>query len=203
MRLLLELGADLDTPPTGMERYDGLVSNAVSYEWCWGSGSSSGRGIEAIRLLLEYGASPESRTTCLAPLGLAAREGRLDIMELLLEAGAEADDIVIDFPYSSANLVQLAAGWTPGETGLEMMKLLLDYGVEVEREIGEDLEHPLMVAIREENIKVVKLLLKKSVNAEEVKDLIATEEDDDEDGYDDRLWVSRKMMKWLKKKGII
>jgi ankyrin repeat protein len=203
MRFLLELGADLDAVPTGIERYDGLISTAVNYEWCWGAAPNSDRGMEAIRLLLEYGASPESRTTSLAPLGLAAREGRLDIMELLLDAGAETDDVEIDFPYSSANLVQLAAGWTAGETGLEMMRLLLDHGVEVESQIGGDLEHPLMVAIREENTKVVELLLEEGVNAEEVKDLIMTEdEDEDGDGFD-RLWVSRKMRTFLKKKGFI
>jgi ankyrin repeat protein len=178
MSLLLENEADVVSATTQDKFYNSLLSDAVE-----------NRCLASVKLLLDYGAPVDGLGNCLPPLGAAAKLGLLDIMKLLLEAGADTD-IEIEFDYESADLLQLAAGVNDGA---EMMKLLLEYGMEIGDGYVAD-EHPFVQAIRFDNFDVLNVLLDRGVVVDDLNEIL-----EDAGIYD----FSKKMRRFLQRRGLL
>jgi hypothetical protein len=141
-----------------------------------------------MRLLLELGADVHADAETFEA---SSRGGPLDVMMLLLNVRAKSNDVVLS-SYILDNLAQLAAGWTAGETGLDM-KLLLEYGAG--RPFLDDPPHPALLAIQKGNIQIVELLLEEAVSPQLIKSII----------QGDRFYdpIPSTMMTWLEGKGIV
>ena len=183
---LLDLGADPNLSPTGEES---PLTRATSAELpdvmrilikhgadvnhkCLGDETSlhhaaksiiPTRGPEMIGILLEYGAYLEAKTSAsdftkfgiyqgATPLHYAARRGNSQCVRRLIQEGSnpEAIDMDGDQPIHVAAL--------SGDTNI--LQILLDAGVDVDVPHGEYGDTPLMIAIRVQNLLVVKHLLK-------------------------------------------
>jgi truncated hemoglobin YjbI len=86
MRLLLELGADVNMPGTGGHNPLYRVTNGTDAR-------SEEDGTAAVELLLQYGADVNQVTGVggMTPLHMSARRGTVRIAEVLLNAGASID----------------------------------------------------------------------------------------------------------------
>ncbi len=104
-------------------------------------------------------ASHEARDFNITPLGVAAKNGHLEIVKLLLESGASFDD-----EYCNFSALSLAA-----ECGhLEIVEELLKAGADVNDEYYYS--SPLACAARCENLEIVKLLLRNGADVNFITD---------------------------------
>ena len=87
--------------------------------------------LDMVKLLLNRGADPNIQTdTGSTPLITAARNGNLEMVELLFQKGA------IDQPTVGGSKVLFMALLSP-KTNYEMVKLLLDHGVDIDNRSGD------------------------------------------------------------------
>ncbi|KAF3294821.1 hypothetical protein TWF132_002751 [Orbilia oligospora] len=111
-----------------------------------------------VQLLLHRGASPSveiQNSDFSTPLGLAVERGYREIAELLLYTSAN-----FDIKQRGITLLKIAAE----KSNLEMVKLLLDEGVNPDVRAPGCNGVPLIIAAEKSNWKMVKLLLDKGAN---------------------------------------
>ena len=149
IRLLLEEGADPNTP-------DSLGRNALHH-------SSIAGPAEAVSLLLQYGADVDAPTSgyvspspwsCLitkTPLQLAASQGHLDVVTVLLAAGS---NLHAAMEHSQETALHLAVK----SGNLEVVQFLLEKGADLEAETITS-ETPLLIALEERHEPVIELLI--------------------------------------------
>ncbi|MFN2376632.1 MAG: ankyrin repeat domain-containing protein [Candidatus Binatia bacterium] len=128
----------------------------------------AGKHAEVVHLLLAAKADPNRTTFGLAPLFLAAENGDVDTVKLLLDAGAKVNArlVAVDEEMKARNgdtalMAAAAAGIGPGAT-----KALLAAGADVNAR-ADDGKTAVMQAVASENIEVLRALLvaKPDVNA--------------------------------------
>ncbi|KAJ5725848.1 uncharacterized protein N7483_007205 [Penicillium malachiteum] len=114
--------------------------------------------LEAIKKLLEYGASPDGieEASRMRPLLIAAVQGRNDILELLLRCGANVE--VADHQMGLSALHHACSS-----DNLEATRMLLAYGADVHTS-GPQRMTPLHFAIRNKNLEMINLLLEHGAN---------------------------------------
>ncbi|KAF3100242.1 hypothetical protein TWF103_008265 [Orbilia oligospora] len=113
-----------------------------------------------VQLLLHRGASPsvEIRNSDFStPLGLAVERGYREIAELLLDTGAN-----FDVKHRGITLLKIAAE----KSNWEMVKSLLDEGVDPDARVPRYNKAPLIIAAEKSNWEIVKLLLDKGANSD-------------------------------------
>jgi ankyrin repeat protein len=111
---LLENGAD----PDGGGRFEWMPAIAVAIE--------EGKDIEVLKLLDRYGADVKRKGL----LALAANEGRVDIVEYLLKAGASISEDVEDcvlLPHDKGSALHVAAA----EDQLDVVRTLVEKGADI------------------------------------------------------------------------
>lgn len=139
---------------------------------------------EVVQLLLKHGACVNGRLgDATTPLAHAASCGRLEIVELLLDRGARRDDCAlyraidgrfyrpedklkivklllnrgfdVNFAVGSDTVLCRAVKWR----NWDVVKLLLDYGAEVDKRIDDDRRCPLHIAVSTGDTLITQLLL--------------------------------------------
>ncbi|TVY33175.1 Ankyrin, partial [Lachnellula subtilissima] len=156
--VLVEAGADLNTPK-------GIVETAVTY-----------KNMEALNWLLDQGLNPNDKgVKGASPLTSAIREGRYDMVDLLLLRGADPNMRGQDWPICMAVRNPLILKRLLSEISeprafkgvmemavsanqLDSMKLLLAAGISVEDKNG-GVFSPLTTALREDRREIVRYLL--------------------------------------------
>jgi ankyrin repeat protein len=111
--------------------------------------------IDAVKLLLEYGADVKKAHGGQTPLHMAAEVAKTDVVKLLLERWPEAIREKDDYGYTP---LHMAAECTKGPT-FEVVKLLLERWPEGIREKNHDGTTPLHMAAKAAKTDVVRLLL--------------------------------------------
>ena len=187
--LLLDRGANV-------EYYDGMKKNALYY--------ASSRGyVDVVRSLVEHGADLDATSeftensgirTFMTPLQVASENGRLETVRVLLECGANRNDVVslcIAARHPSNDLTRLLLAHSPnpnalancvrgpgGKTALHVasshgrittIMLLLEHGANVDTQDTFGYT-PLHEAAREGHPEVIQLLLKSGANADVQKE---------------------------------
>ncbi|PGH19676.1 hypothetical protein AJ80_03831 [Polytolypa hystricis UAMH7299] len=164
MAFLLERGAksNIQLPNSGC----GLLTAAVE-NGC----------IESLEVLLGYDAPLEwvawpieySFEWDNTPLGLAVYYRRVDMIPLLLRAGADPD-VEVSTYHSSYDLLQLAASNLSGKSGA--LKALLENGIRVNNEnySPELKDHPLEFAVHDPD--KVRLLLKAGAKVDDMESIL-------------------------------
>ncbi|TVY86829.1 Ankyrin, partial [Lachnellula willkommii] len=156
--ILVEAGADLHNPK-------GIVETAVSF-----------KNMEALNWLLDQGLNPNDKNAKgMTPLTTAIREGRYDMVDLLLLRGADAHTRGQDWPICMAVRNPLILKRLLSEVAeprafkgvmemavsanqLDSIKLLLAAGISVEDKNG-GVFSPLTTALREDRREIVAYLL--------------------------------------------
>ncbi len=108
--------------------------------------------VAAVRRLIKRGADPDTmnRSDCYTPLNVAIEERHLEIVRVLLEAGATPVKGIVD------NLEEAIE-----DKNVELVKLLLSYGADPNggAPIASRVTRPLMEAARVGSMKIVEVLL--------------------------------------------
>ncbi|PGH11428.1 hypothetical protein AJ80_07106 [Polytolypa hystricis UAMH7299] len=127
----------------------------------------SNNSLSAAKMLLAAGL-PVNAPDVYWPLADVAQAGNLEILEVLLMAGADPD-VQVQFKYETADLWQCAAGCTDGAG---MFKVLLNQGMRVDSGKSSLDRHPFVQAVRFGNVEGVEMLLDwGALDIEEVRDL--------------------------------
>ncbi len=108
--------------------------------------------VAAVRRLIKQGADPDTmnRSDCYTPLNVAIEERHLEIVRVLLEAGATSVKGIVD------NLEEAIT-----DKNVELVKLLLSYGADPNggAPASSRVTRPLMEAARVGSMKIVEVLL--------------------------------------------
>ncbi len=110
--------------------------------------------LEAVRILLDSGANPDSDAN-IAPLRIAADKGHLDVVRLLIENGA-----TIDAPAPDGWTALL---WAASSGHTEIVIFLEEHGADADIVAGEKMATPLHMASAKGHEKIVAFLLTKGV----------------------------------------
>ncbi|KAH6614053.1 ankyrin repeat-containing domain protein [Boeremia exigua] len=145
-RSLIAAGADVDAPAAGCDRMTAL-QHAVSHN-----------SIELLEIILHAGADVKEDHTA-KPLRLAAQDGFVDMVDLLLRFDAAVD------PKNQSTPNDLTPLQAAAESGHhEIVARLLSAGAEMNAGAADKRGTALQIAARRGHILVVKLLLQKGVN---------------------------------------
>ncbi|KAL8900047.1 MAG: hypothetical protein Q9207_005885 [Kuettlingeria erythrocarpa] len=150
-RVLLRCGAD---PGSVWVRGKSILALAIQL-------ASDTLSTATVRALLEHGVDAKTTSSKGSPLSLASRRGKVEVVELLLDHGAEIDGTSDDDNYRTP------LWWALHSGHLEVVELLLERKVDVTARTrnGETLLFP---AIRSERsgIQIVTELLERGVDIE-------------------------------------
>jgi ankyrin repeat protein len=117
----------------------------------------------AVKLFLEAGMSPNTSTEDGTPLIVAAGKGNLEMVKLLVEKGANVNTKGKD---EITPIMAAILGEGKETVKKEVIKFLLDKGVDLNvRFIVDGVGvTPLMMAVEQKDIEIVKLILSQKVN---------------------------------------
>ncbi len=155
--LLLEMGAN-----TNARDNDGNTPLPYAVRrWTWKK-----KDDRVVLLLLKYGADVYTRNKWGAtPLHFAAQAGSDKVVSLLIEKGANANSFDKD-GYTPLHWTMQWEMWTGWQSGIEhwqdyvnVMSLLLEHGVEINAQGGENRRTALHIATSNENNRAASLLL--------------------------------------------
>ncbi len=160
VRLLLDHGAEVSAETNNGDN----PLHAVTY----GRQKSQEDGVRVARLLLERGVNVNARRNdhC-TPLLLASYHGKLEIVRLLLDHGAEAD-VEADNGENPLHKV-LCGKHDPREDGVRVARLLLERGVDVNVQRNDN-RTPLHIASYYGNLETARLLLDYGAKVDAVDD---------------------------------
>ncbi|XP_066542576.1 ankyrin repeat domain-containing protein 50 isoform X2 [Hoplias malabaricus] len=160
VEILLDAGAEVDLA-------DGDGRTALSVAALCVPSAAGGRGHgEVVSLLLERGANPEHKDRDgMTPLLLASYEGNEELVELLLEAGADVDESAGAHPSAVTPLLAAAA---MGHVGT--VNRLLFWGAAVDGIDGEG-RTALCLAAAKGSVEVVRALLDRGLDENHKDDL--------------------------------
>lgn len=161
VEILLDAGAEAD-----LADGDGRTALSVAAQ-CVPSG---GRGYgEVVSLLLERGSDPAHRDRDgMTPLLLAAYEGHDEVLELLLEAGADVDETAGSQPSAVATVTPLLAAASMGHASA--VNRVLFWGAAVDTIDGEG-RTALCLAAARGSVEVVRALLDRGLDENHKDDL--------------------------------
>ncbi len=123
--------------------------------------------VDVVRVLIRKGADVDSMSSKKnTPLGIAISKSNKEIVEMLIDAGADVNLKVMEYRFSLLYLAVL-------HRNLEIVKLLVDAGVNVNETISWDGNDytPLMVNASQGNVDIAEYLISKGadVNAKNPK----------------------------------
>lgn len=150
VELLLKAGADVHSQDTSGQS-----------PLCYASRYASP---QVITMLLKAGADVHGEKGVMQPIHHATHKGRLDIMKILLEAGANPNALGKD---TSPLMEAVIDRKTPYE---KKVSLLLKYGAQISQENGEYNITALSTAVFREDMPAVEFLLKQGAQISEVED---------------------------------
>jgi ankyrin repeat protein len=158
-----------------------------------------------LEVLLKAGSDPNKEWHSMAPLYYACSNGRLEIVKLLISYGADVNEkcVVGDTPLfaacgedlpaavvevllkAGADINKESDGWTPLFLvchcgSVEIVKLLISYGVDVNKIEEESGMTPLEIARAEGHAVIMELLLKAGAT-EKVEEEVEEEEKEEEE----------------------
>jgi ankyrin repeat protein len=114
---------------------------------------------EMVRLLLDRGAELEIEDSVgLTPLHLASQQNRLDTVRILLSRGAEVEKTGLN------NFTSLHSAVLGGH--LQMTQLLLEGNADINARDGNYGQTPLMLALRDSNVNILRLLLARGADVQ-------------------------------------
>ena len=157
VRLLLDHGADASTETVDGSKLLHLVS--------FGQYECEADGVRVAELLLELGAEVDTRTKDhLTPLHLASRYGKLDMVRLLLDHGADPEAN----GEGEKTLHKVSYGeYRSQEDGVRVAQLLLERGADVNTRCNNH-QTPLHIASYVGNVEIVRVLLDHGADPEAV-----------------------------------
>lgn len=160
VEILLDAGAQVD-----LADGDGRTALSVA-ALCVPSAAAGSRHGEVVSLLLERGADPEHKDKDgMTPLLLASYEGHEEVVEHLLEAGADVDESAGAYPSAITPLLAAAA---MGHAGT--VNRMLFWGAAVDGIDGEG-RTALCLAAAKGSIEVVRALLDRGLDENHKDDL--------------------------------
>ena len=109
---------------------------------------------EALQRLARRDISVDDYAECMLE---AAAEGDVNLMKLLLAAGADPEGDGDSYGHEHSAPFYIASSYLGGDTAVEVTRILLDSGMRVDLDLGH--ESPLMRSIYDSNPKVAKLLI--------------------------------------------
>lgn len=114
-------------------------------------------GHDTAKVLIEHGALVNVEALEWTPLSVAVTCGDLQIVRLLVDSGA---DLEATAPDSDETALVIAVVDGQGQTGLEIVRFLLDRGAMCEPGIGTELSDPvLFIAVARRWFEVIEMLL--------------------------------------------
>ncbi|KAL4657022.1 ankyrin repeat domain-containing protein 50-like [Arapaima gigas] len=153
MEILLDAGAEVDRP-------DGDGRTALSVAAMCVPSAAEGNRSGVVSLLLERGADPGHRDKDnMTPLLLAAYEGHVEVVELLLEAGADVDEITA--AHASGAITPLLAAASMGH--MAVVNVVLFWGAAVDA-IDSEGRTALSLAATRGSTEVVRALLDRGLD---------------------------------------